>query len=669
MGFRWIILLALCGLLLAADQRGGIIPNDPDFKLQWALQNTGQLVREQPGISGADIDALGAWAIHRGTPSVTVAIVGRGIHPHPEFADRLLTGRAFLGDLFDTLDPCSNDTHAAGIIAAAVNDGLGIAGLVGEAKLLPVRVVEGCLGDQAATAEGIIWAINAGASVILVPLRFSSGSPELAEAVVLTKINNVILIAPAGDGAGNPVAFPAAYDDCMAVSATTNRDELSVFSNVGPQVEIAAPGRNIWSTFSAEGYAFEPAERDTISAAAFVTGVAALIRSYAPQLGVNQVKSALRDSADDLGDPGRDIFFGSGRLSAARALQLAQAPALRFEWVDEPPTTIPPGVSSGFTVRIVSVGETVDPSSAQLFARVDDAPFAAINLTPLGDDLFAVALPAVPCQATLEYYLSAAGNGGTVVTEPLNAPASTLLSTAVIRSTLFEDDFETDQGWDIEGGDSTSGRWSRVVPVGTREQPGFDFSPNEGRVCYITGQHFGGVDGSNDVDGGPMLLTTPVISLPTSDAEVSYARWFSASHVGMPDSLIVEVSRDGGSTWRTVEVVGAQRAWIPHSFRLSDIPEAVGDELRIRFSVCDCPNDSLVEAGVDEFRVVAIGCTTRPGDVNNDGTIDLLDHRRMGECWTGPVGAAAACGLADLDMDGTVGLADYGLLQTLFAPE
>ncbi len=668
MGLRWTIRLALCGLLLAAGHGGGIIPNDPDFALQWALRNTGQLVREQPGLSGADIDAPGAWAIHQGTSSVTVAVVGRGMHPHPEFAGRLLTGRAFLGDVFNTLDPCSNDTHAAGIIAATANDGLGVAGLMGDAWLLPVRVVEDCLGDQAATAEGIIWAINAGADVILVPLLFTSGSPELAQAVTLARINDVVLIAPAGDAGGGPVAFPAAYDDCMAVSATTNRDELSSSSNVGPQIEIAAPGKDIWSTVSDDGHAFQSAEKDTVSAAAFVTGVAALVRSYAPQLRANEVKTVLMESADDLGDAGPDILFGNGRLNARQALELATAPALRFERVDELPATIPPGVSSGFTVRIASVAETVEPQTARLFARVDGSPFDAINMTPMGNDLFTVGFPAAPCQASLEYYFLATGDGGTVVTDPLNAPASTFQAAVIIRSTLFEDDFETDQGWGIEGGDTTSGRWARVEPRGTTAQPSFDFSPNQGAFCYVTGQHLGGDPGTNDVDGGPMLLTTPVIALPTPDAEVSYARWFFATNVGTPDFLTVEVSRDGGSTWHTVEVVGSLREWIPHSFRLSDIPEAVGDELRVRFSACDCPNDSLVEAAIDEFRVVGLGCTTRPGDVNNDGAVDLLDHRRLGECWTGPEDATAGCDLADLNMDGEVGLADYGLLQTLFSP-
>ena len=111
---RPLLLCAYGIIALGARFAAGANPNDPDLPLQWGLCNTGQAVDGQPGTVGADVRALEAWSIHAGTSSIVVAIVGRGIDPHPEFADRLLEGCATVGDPFDTLDACPHDTHLAG---------------------------------------------------------------------------------------------------------------------------------------------------------------------------------------------------------------------------------------------------------------------------------------------------------------------------------------------------------------------------------------------------------------------------------------------------------------------------------------------------------------------------------------------------------------------------
>ncbi|MCH8992610.1 MAG: S8 family serine peptidase [Acidobacteria bacterium] len=220
-------------------------PNDPDFALQWGLKNAEQVVDGQAGFIGADVDAPGAWDIHMGTSSVIVAIVGRGVDPHPEFADRLLEGRAFVDDLFDTLDRCTHDTHLAGIIAAATNDGVGVAGLNGAAMLLPVRAFDGCNGSEVAVAEGITWAADQGADIILVAISFDNPDTNLETALDYATAQDVLVIASVGN-AGNPtVSYPAAYGNCLAVSATTNQDTRSSFSNFGAEVDVAADMRTV----------------------------------------------------------------------------------------------------------------------------------------------------------------------------------------------------------------------------------------------------------------------------------------------------------------------------------------------------------------------------------------------------------------------------------------
>lgn len=643
-------------------------PNDPDFVLQWGLKNAAQVVDGQTGIIGADVDAPGAWDIHMGTSSVVVAIVGRGVDPHPEFADRLLEGRAFVGDLFDTLDTCPHDTHLAGIIAAATNDGIGVAGLNGAAMLLPVRAFDGCNGSQAAVAEGIIWAADQGADVILVAIHFDDPNTNLETAVNYATAQDVLVIASAGN-AGNPtVTYPAAYGNCLAVSATTNQDTQSRFSNSGAEVDVAAPGRGIWSTWSDDDYRMLGEFRDSAAAAAFVAGVAALVRSYAPQLSASEVRQLIIDSSDDLGDAGWDAVFGAGRVNAARALETAPAPALRFEHLGPLPDTIPPGRVSSITLRIASVGKTILPTSVRLHYQIDGGPGQASPVVPLGSDLYRVDLPPVPCESALDYYVRAQSVFGTIVTDPIDAPGKQFTLRAVVHETLFRDDFESDLGWTVFGdGDSRSGLWTRVVPVGTSAQPAFDRSPDAGRVCFITGQHIGGDDGTNDVDGGPVVLTSPIIALSDPDIEVSFSCWVSSSGE-TPDALIVRVSRNGGADWVVADTITSTNAWVQRSFRLTDFPELTGDELRVRFSIADSLDDSLTEAGVDEFHVRAIHCTFAKGDANLDGNVNLLDWSELTACMSGPNAnfVGQRCDMVDFDQNLRIDQRDIAAFQNAF---
>jgi hypothetical protein len=325
-------------------------------------------------------------------------------------------------------------------------------------------------------------------------------------------------------------------------------------------------------------------------------------------------------------------------------------------------------------IRIANAAQTVLPASAALVYRTSAAGFATPRpLRQLGGGLFAVEFPAVPCDTTLEYYLTAQGSSGAIVTEPWDAPAR-LHSVHVIQyEPVFDDDFEADLGWEVvtEGGKDTTGKWTRVIPVGTSAQPSYDRSPDYGRRCYVTGQHFGGTAGSNDVDGGPVRLISPLLQLPNPDAEVTYARWFYSAS-GTLDVLTVEVSRDGGISWIVVETVDSTEGWATHSFRLSEFPGAVGDQLRVRFTTSDLPSpgDSLTEAGVDEFHVRALGCIAVHGDADGDGDFDLNDYRVLGDCWQGPITATAtpSCSIFDFEDDGDVDLGDFRGLQNQFRP-
>lgn len=661
----FLLLGIICGTI-GSTRTVEAAPTDPDFALQWGLVNTGQLIAGQAGLPGAHADVLGAWAIHTGSPPVIVAIVGPGVDAHPEFADRLLPGLAFISDPFDTSDTRGEGTHVAGIIAAAHDNGLGIAGINPNALLLPVRVTDGTLSREAIAAEGVIWAVDKGADVIVVLRTYHNGSKPLADAITYAADHDVVVVAPVGDEENPQILFPAAFEGCIAVSGTTNLDEFAPISNWGLGIEISAPGQNIWST-AREPNDYEYRSGSTI-AAGFVAGVASLIRSYAPQLSAVEVKQILIDTVDDLGQPGPDDRFGAGRLNAASALAVAAAPALRFELLDPVPRFLPPDENTSLRIRIASVAEQLIPGSGTLLFRVSGNSFSELPLSLVAGDEFEATIPPTFCGSLIDFYFRAQGDGGTFVTHPIGAPADWFQAEAVLPRTVFHDDFDADMGWTTEvQGKETVGAWVRDVPVGTSVQPGFDAAPGVNGACYLTGQYFGGTDAQSDLDGGPVILTSPLIELPDADARVSYMVWLRSDN-GIPDFLTVEASTDDGASWHVVDVIEPGVTWEQHGFQRSDVPSLNGGSLQVRFVIADEPNDSVTEAAVDEFRVTALQCDTLRGDANGDGAVNLLDWAQVASCLAGPGVATGGqpCDPSDLNRDNRVDLRDAAVLQDWF---
>jgi|GEM_PF-3573070 len=687
--YRFVVPLPMCFLVVAilSDHATSavadpLIPDDPGFSQQWALENVGQVVEgeSEPGMPGADIRATEAWAIHQGTTPVVVAIVGTGVNPHSEFADRLMEGHSTVGDPYNSLDTWPSGpygTLVAGVIGAARNNGTGIAGLSSCVRILPVRVIETADGGSAHVAEGIIWAADQGAQVIVVPLQFPAGSPALENAISYAVGRDVLVIAPTGKDGNPSLAYPAAYENCLAVASTTHRDQIAPFSNYGAGTDLAAPGRNVLSTWRDDGVT--TIEGAYAAAAGYVAGAAALVLSYAPQQSPLAVGDILMASADDLGDAGWDPYFGQGRLNVAQALQLTPPPALRFEPTAPLPVTVTPNAPTAVLVHITGVGEVIVPESVRLLQRQSGADFVAIDMLPAGEGDYSVDLPATACEETVEFYFEATGDEGTVVTDPIGAPERVYEAQAIQTRDLFYDDFEQDLGWEavVEGSD-TRGGWVRAEPIGTiapttgaAAQPAFDRSPDEKTTCYVTGQNPDGDAANNDVDGGPVRLLSPIVDVGTDDVEVSYAVWLHSSVGNEPDELTVELTCDNGASWQNVDTIAPTEGWEWRSFRLSAFPGVTGDTLRVRFSVSDLPSDfSLTEAGIDEFRVMEIRCQAATGDYDGNGVIDQADFAAFGACMVGPLidGVSEPCRVFDFNSSNTIDLRDGQSLQRRYDP-
>ena len=127
------------------------------------------------------------------------------------------------------------------------------------------------------------------------------------------------------------------------------------------------------------------------------------------------------------------------------------------------------------------------------------------------------------------------------------------------------------------------------------------------------------------MDGGPSILTSPVLDLAGTTAYVSYWRWYHIS-TQWDDELVVEVSNDNGSNWTTVETVDDRETWTQVQWNVADYVTPTS-QVRVRFTVNDNPNNSLVESLIDDFVVEAVTCS-QPypiGDLNCDGVVDNFD--------------------------------------------
>ena len=317
------------------------VPNDPHYDTVAPTQ-TPYLNR---------IDAAGAWDLTMGRPEIVIAILDTGVEmSHEDLAGAIWTnlgeipgneiddeGNGFIDDEHgwdfagqDNLpdDDYGHGTHVAGIAAARIDNGLGIAGLAGAATIMPVDVFDYAIGTYEDLIRAIVYATDNGAHVINMSLGASSYSLGEEMAVNYAFSRGVVVVAAAGNTGNEMVHYPAAHPNAIAVASTTAQDVLSSFSTRGTWVDVAAPGSSIYSTVYGNGYR---TMSGTSMATPHVAGLAALILSRNPTLTPTQVRDLIERTADDLGAAGRDIFYGAGRINAGSAVAATASPGLDID--------------------------------------------------------------------------------------------------------------------------------------------------------------------------------------------------------------------------------------------------------------------------------------------------------------------------------------------------
>ncbi len=294
-------------------------------------------------------------------------------------------------------------------------------------------------------------------------------------------------------------------------------------------------------------------------------------------------------------------FFNDTANFCIKALTVVQ-PALHLELVEGLPETLQPiGIETKMVLEVKAGEQYHVPGTTFMHYRFDPADsYAPVPMDPMGNDLFEAVLPNTKPGDQPQYYFSAEGDGGCVVHLPAQAPLDVCSFEIGLQETIVMDDFETDTGWTVWNIEVDSGEWERADPNGTTSQPEDDHSEN-GTKCFVTGDE-GGSAGNDDVDGGPTYLTSPYVDLSDGDGIISFYVWFSHSTGGKQQPLSIRVANNGLS-FVEIDTITHQPEWTKYQFKVSNHVEPT-DKVQLRLRAWDYPNDDIVEALIDDFKVI-----------------------------------------------------------------
>jgi hypothetical protein len=311
-----------------------VTPDDPSYGRQWSFER---------------IHASEAWDTCRGANEVVVAIIDTGVdYNHRDLQGNLwvndaelkgvpgvddddngyvddIHGYNFAYNNSDPADDHGHGTHCAGIVAAAGDNGLDVAGVCWSARIMPIKILgaEG-EGTAADAVPAIYYAVANGADIISGSWGGPDSADALREAIAYAQRQGVIVVAAAGNENSSTPYYPAAYPNVLAVAATDSGDQRWYLSNYGDWVDLAAPGREIVSlgrsASGTTGGSLISTKSGTSMAAPHVSGACALLLSANPLL----TSGELLDIVTTTGDPiAAGTCSSNTRLNVYKALHAA----------------------------------------------------------------------------------------------------------------------------------------------------------------------------------------------------------------------------------------------------------------------------------------------------------------------------------------------------------
>ncbi len=239
----------------------------------------GEVIPEQAAL----VKSLGlekAWATSHGE-GVTVAVLDSGVDlKHPNLSAGIVPGYDYVNGDNDPQDDNGHGTACAGIVAGRNSDVTRVLGIAPAARIMPIKVLDNhANGSYFDVADGVDWAVDHGAKVVLLALGGYAQSQYLADAVARARKHNVVVVASAGNGGNSSPMYPAAIEGVLSVGALDSWNSVADYSSTGETVDLFAPGEGIWTTHLGQpngGF------KGSSAAAAVAAGVAALAAARQP---------------------------------------------------------------------------------------------------------------------------------------------------------------------------------------------------------------------------------------------------------------------------------------------------------------------------------------------------------------------------------------------------
>ena len=338
-----------------------ITPNDQFFFRQWGLHNDATFSLS-PAIADADVDMTEAWGITTGSSTIKMAVIDSGIRmTHPEFSGRILLNTAevlnnldddnngyiddnqgwdFVNNDNNPTDDHGHGTNVSGIAMANGNNSIGFAGVDWNCKLLPIKVLNNNnSGLNSNIIASFYYAINREVDLISISIGGTGFSTAYQNAVNLAHTLNIPVVACMMNFNNSVPYYPAAFPTVIAVGSTDPNDNrtnpffwsFTSGSNFGPHIDVIAPGNYSYGLSHTSNTNYNTYWGGTSQATPLVAGIVSLMLAINPSLTPDQIKTILKNTAQDqVGNPiedvlGFDNYYGAGRVNANNALLAAQA--------------------------------------------------------------------------------------------------------------------------------------------------------------------------------------------------------------------------------------------------------------------------------------------------------------------------------------------------------
>ncbi len=510
-------LLSASGMILYAEPDYVVhhTTNDTYYTLLWGLNNTGQVVNGDPGTNNADINAPEAWTVFTGDPNFVIADIDTGANlSHADLQGNLWVnpgeiagngidddGDGYIDDVngwnFYDHNNNPNDldghgTHTAGTIGAKANNGIGVAGVNWQCRIMPLKFLGPSGGFTSDAISAVQFAAAKGVKVSNNSWGGGGFSQSLYNAINAAKSVNHIFCAAAGNnGSNNDVSpfYPASYnlDNIISVAATDNDDLKASFSNYGAtSVDIGGPGVNIASTYGS-GYAYLSG---TSMATPHVTGVVALVYGQNPSWTYTQVRNKILSTARPVASLAGKCVTG-GVLNAQAALNNGPPP-------NTPPTVTISSPSNGSSVvsgtTVTFTGSANDTQDGNLSAsltwtsNLQGAIGSGASFTR--NDLV-IGTHTITASATDSGGLSGQATVTLTVTSGVTIPAAPGNPNAIdlgggSAQFTWADNSNNEDGFNIQRQKRVNGVWTNTVtlgPVGPNVTS-FTDNPGLGRFRY-----------------------------------------------------------------------------------------------------------------------------------------------------------------------------------------